>query len=57
VVYGAVAIEGPDLAAPSHPFLQAITRGMLGLSSFHEAELGAEACSTDVSTALTRRLN
>lgn len=57
VVYGAVAIEGPDLAAPSYPFLQAIARGMLGLSSFREAELAAEGFSTDVTTAHTRRLN
>jgi tetratricopeptide (TPR) repeat protein len=55
IIYGAVAVEGPDLATPSHPFMQAIARGMLGLSSLRDAY--SDSDNIDPSTAHTRRLN
>ncbi|HMJ11356.1 MAG TPA: hypothetical protein VK524_08105, partial [Polyangiaceae bacterium] len=57
VVFGAVAIEGLDLAAPSHPFLQAITRGMLGPGTFGDTDLAGEACTSNIGAAHPRKLN
>lgn len=57
LVYGAVAIEGPNLLSPSHPFLQSITRGMLGLASLKEAELAGHLCTTDKASPVDQKPN